>query len=186
MCVTDALPTYRWSREGFLKAWEAGAFEHRVEFVDGEVIPVVIGDWHGRATFRIAHALIEAGCDATSSTLPAGESLPDPDCWVPRPGALPAGKVAARLSEWAADDVLLVVEVADETVTFDLTVKARLYGSAGFGTYWVVTREAVYVHTEPTEAGYRHRTEHRSGERVPVPGSDLELSVDDLIGASSG
>ncbi|MBF6336203.1 hypothetical protein IU450_09935 [Nocardia abscessus] len=27
----------------------AGAFGHRVELVEGEVRPVVIGSWHGRA-----------------------------------------------------------------------------------------------------------------------------------------
>jgi hypothetical protein len=179
--MSEVLPTYHWTRDGFLKAWEAGAFDDRVEYVDGEVIPVVIGDWHGRTTMRVARALPGEGVEVSGSTLPAAGSLPDPDCWVRRAGATPAGQLAARLSEWAPDDVLLVVEVSDETVAFDLTAKARLYGSAGFATYWVVTREAVYVHTEPTPAGYRVRTEHRSGDDVPVPYTPATVAVDTLI-----
>lgn len=35
------------SAEIVREAWEAGAFDHRVELVEGEVWPVVIGDWHG-------------------------------------------------------------------------------------------------------------------------------------------
>lgn len=87
-----------------------------------------------------------------------------------------------KLSEWDAADVLLVVEVSDETVTLDLTTKARLYGSAGYGTYWVVTRDALYVHTEPTPDPYRVRTELRAGDHVTVPYADVELAVDTLIG----
>lgn len=183
--MTEASLTYRWTRDGFLRAWEAGAFDGRVEYIDGEVIPVVIGRWHGQATTRAIKALPDAGGEeVTQATLPSSGSLPDPDVWVLRPDAEPIAQLSGRLAEWDPADVLLVVEVSDETVTLDLTTKARLYGSAGYGTYWVLTRDALYVHTEPTPDGYRYRTELRAGERVPVPYADIELAVDDLIGAS--
>jgi hypothetical protein len=166
-----------------LKAWEAGAFEGRVEYVDGEVIPVVIGRWHGRTVTRVIKALPDDGVETTTATLPSSGSLPDPDCWALRSGAEPTAVIGRRLSEWNPVDVLLVVEVSDETVTFDLTVKARLYGSAGYGTYWVLTRDAVYVHTEPSADGYRVRTELRAGEVVPVPYAEAGLPVGELIGS---
>lgn len=181
--MTDAALTYRWSREGFLRAWEAGAFEARVEYVDGEVIPVVIGDWHGQVTVAIGAHLAHPSVTVTAATLPAGDSLPDPDCWVRRRRAQPESRIADRLSQWRSDDVLLVVEVSDETTTFDLGPKARLYGSAGFAVYWVITREALYVHTEPTSEGYRLRTELRRGETAALPYGDTVISIDDLISA---
>jgi hypothetical protein len=74
-----------------------------------------------------------------------------------------------------------VVEVSDDTVMADLTTKAALYGKAGYQAYWVVTKDVIYEHTEPTKAGYRVRVEYRPGDRIPVKYADTDLAVDDLI-----
>jgi Uma2 family endonuclease len=84
--MTHASHTRRWSRDEFLRAWEAGEFEHRVELIDGEVWPVSIGRWHGPTTVEVASALRHPSVVVTTETLPSGESLPDPDCWVRRRG----------------------------------------------------------------------------------------------------
>jgi hypothetical protein len=173
--------TYRWSQSEFMRAWEAGAFDHRVELVDGEVWPVVIGSWHGVTVGEIIAALPRAGAKVTTETLPSGESLPDPDCWVRRADATPIGKLGVRLSVWGPADVQLVVEVSDETLLADLEVKAKLYGRAGYPVYWVVTPEVIYEHTEPASTGYRVRREYRSGERIPVGYAGVELEVADLV-----
>lgn len=179
MAQTDL--SYRWSRDEFIRAWEAGTFERRVELVNGEVWPVVIGDWHGKTVGRIMRALPGTDVEVTTATLPSGYSLPDPDCWVLRAGAQPVETISTRLHAWDPSDVLLVVEVADETKPQDLGVKAALYGQAGFAVYWVITRDVIYEHSEPTAAGYRTRIEYRSGDRIPVAYAGAELAVDDLI-----
>jgi hypothetical protein len=120
--VSATVPNYRWSTSEFLRAWEAEVFDHRVELVDGEVGPVASGDWHGRMVTRLIRTLPEKGGVITSSTLPSGGSLPDPDCWVQRAGAKPVDQLTPRLSQWDPADVLLVVEVSDETVMADLNV----------------------------------------------------------------
>jgi hypothetical protein len=180
--VSVAPLAYRWSLSEFVRAWEARSFDHRVELVEGEIWPVVVGTWHGRTASRVIRALPEDGAQVTTETLPTGESLPDPDCCVLRTGAEPVGRVGTRLSVWNPADVLLVVEVSDETVLADLEIKARLYGRAGYAVYWVVTPEVVYAHTEPTSRGYRTRIEFRPGERIQVPYADKECDVVDLIG----
>lgn len=176
---------YRWSQSEFVRAWEAGAFDHRVEFIDGEIWPVVIGSWHGDTVGQLVASLPRSGVRVTTATLPTGGSLPDPDCWVRKAAAEPVGMVGSTLSVWSADDVLLVVEVADETLIQDLNVKASLYGRAGYPAYWVVSREAIYEHTAPLATGYRTRVEYRRGERIPVPYAATDLSVDDLIAPPS-
>jgi hypothetical protein len=91
-------------------------------------------------------------------SVPPGESLvvedsvPDPDCWIRPREAMGVGSVGTRLTRWRPQDVLLVVEVADETVSHDLGPKARVYARAGFSVYWVITRDGIYEHTEPTAA----------------------------------
>ncbi len=174
--------TYRWSATEFLRAWDAGAFAGHVELVEGEVWPVVIGDWHGATVFRVARALPVEGVTITAATLPSGESLPDPDCWVRPTDAEPRGDLGQRLSLWRADDVLLVVEVSDDSLFADLAVKARVYGSAGYPVFWVVSPDQICVHTEPIPGGYVRRTEYRRGEQVPLPYTDTALAVDDLLG----
>lgn len=159
---------YRWDVESFLRAQEAGAFRTRVELVDGEVWPVMLGDWHGEVTARVVAALTEHG-RASQATLATGGSLPDPDVWLRRPDAEPVGVVSARLSVWDPTDVVLVVEVADETVREDLTVKARLYASAGYARYWVVTRDGVHEHTAPTVDGYQQVRLVAAGDVLTLP-----------------
>lgn len=180
--MTSLRTAWRWSATEFLRAYDAGAFEGRVELVEGEVWPVVIGDWHGEAQARLMGLLRADGVTVTGSTLASGDSLPDPDCWVRRRDAEPRGELSKRLSLWRADDVLLVVEVSDDTLFDDLTVKARVYGSAGYPVLWVVSPEKVYVHTRPIPGGYAERQEYVRGQRVPVPYADVELAVDELIG----
>ncbi|MFC7549301.1 Uma2 family endonuclease [Plantactinospora sp. GCM10030261] len=179
--MTRPALAYHWSQSEFVRAWEAGAFDRRVELVEGEIWPVVIGSWHGDTVGQLLAMLPRSGVRVTTSTLPTGESLPDPDCWVRRADADPVGSVGSRLSIWAAADVLLVIEVSDDTTIQDLNVKAKLYGRAGYPAYWVVTQEAIYEHTGPISTGYRTRVEYRRGERIPIPYVDVDLAVDDMV-----
>lgn len=70
-----------------------------------------------------------------------------------------------------AQDALLLIEVADKTLTYDRTVKASLYASAGVPTLWVIDVSAGELHrfSEPGTAGYRQRMVLRRGDRVPLP-----------------
>ncbi|QIS21793.1 Uma2 family endonuclease [Nocardia terpenica] len=179
--MSEATLSYHWSRDEFVRAWKAGVFDHRVELVEGEIWPVVIGDWHGGTVGEIIGMLRHPGVRVMTSTLAAGDSLPDPDCWVKRIDAEPAGSVGARLSIWKPEDVLLVVEVSDETVMQDLTIKQKMYGRTGYPVYWVVTQDVIYEHTEPTQDGYRRRTEYRPGDRIPIPYANADIAVGELL-----
>ena len=92
------------------------------------------------------------------------------------------GWLSPRISRWDPADVLLVVEVSDETVVEDLDIKARLYGAAGYAAYWVLTREAVFEHTGPGPDGYRTVVRYRRGEEIPLPYADRGVAVSDLLG----
>ena len=178
---------HRWSTEGFLRAWEAGAFDDaRVEMVDGEVWPVSIGDWHGDVTMGVGRALPNGSVKVTSQSLVLATSVVDPDVWVRPSGSRPRSMASRRMAVWDPADVLLVVEVGDETLAADLTVKARLYAAAGFAVYWVVGRDAVHEHTGPTPFGYRTVRQHWPGDRLAVPYTDQVLDVAALIGTDAG
>lgn len=178
---------YRWGLDEFLLAWEAGAFDKRAELIDGEVWDVPIGLWHAETTGTIIRALPNGSVRVLAGSLPAGQSLPEPDCWVLRAGARPVEQLSPRMSRWAAQDVLLVVEVSDETRDHDLTRKSTIYSEAGFAAYWSVTREGVYAHTGPGPGGYRTRLLHPRGTDLAVPYAiEVSLAVDDLIASQEG
>lgn len=178
--------TWRWDPDSFVRAWEADVFgDQRVEMIEGAVVPVVIGMWHGTVTAKVTRLLPE-GDDSSwlvlSASLPYGGSVPDPDCWVLRRSAKPVGSLGERLSRWAPEDVGLVVEVADESLSTDLGVKSEVYGGGGVPTYWVVHRGGVEVFTDPHPRGYGSRRLVSPGEWVAVPYLPGQtLAVDDLL-----
>jgi Uma2 family endonuclease len=53
-------------------------------------------------------------------------------------------------------DALLVVEIADTSLAYDLQIKAQLYGSHGVREYWVINAATLVttVHTQPLRARY--------------------------------
>lgn len=179
--MSTAAATYRFTPEEFVRAWDAGAFSGRVEMVEGEVWPVAIGQWHGRTTGRITRALPNHRFEITSESLITDDSVPDPDCWVCAGDAVSIGRFGRRLSRWRPADVLLVVEVGDESAAYDLAVKAGVYGRAGFPVYWVATREGIFEHTDPTPQGYRTRTTYLPDEMIPVRHAGTTLAVSDLL-----
>ena len=65
-------------------------------------------------------------------------------------------------------DLLLVVEVSDSTLKFDLTTKARLYARAGITEFWVldIRGRRLIVHRDPAVGKYASVMEY--GEREPA------------------
>jgi Uma2 family endonuclease len=67
-----------------------------------------------------------------------------------------------------AEDVLLVIEVADTTGRWDRTVKRPLYSAAGLAEVWIVdvTAKVIEVALEPEVDGYRSNHQIRVGNAV--------------------
>ena len=89
-------------------------------------------------------------------------SEPEPDLVVLRqPRTRP--KMKARPT-----DILLIVEVADSTRSFDLTKKADLYARAGIADYWVfdTNKREIIVHQDPISGKYTSIAVYRSDETV--------------------
>ena len=69
------------------------------------------------------------------------------------------------------DDVGLVVEVADTSLSYDRAIKRRMYARAGVVHYWIVNLVAgqVEAHSEPTEAGgFARRDVFEREAEVPI------------------
>lgn len=118
--VAETSPVLVWTQEQFIDAWEAGVFagHKRVQMIEGEVWELgPMHLWHGAATSTVNALLRQPGVKVYSAaTLPTSNSVPDPDVWVLREGAKPTGDVRGY-ETWQPEDVLLVVEVADSTLS---------------------------------------------------------------------
>lgn len=81
------------------------------------------------------------------------------------------------------EDVFLLVEVADSSLTYDQSRKAPLYGRAGVCEYWIVNipQRQVEVHREPCDLGYRSKEVVKSGKIAPTAFPDAEIDVTELL-----
>jgi Uma2 family endonuclease len=84
-----------------------------------------------------------------------------------------------------ADDVLLLIEVADSTLRLDRRVKVPLYARAGIAEAWLLdlTTERLEVFRDPADERYRDIVRlERGASLTPLAFPDLTLVVDDLLG----
>ncbi len=103
--------------------------------------------------------------------LPGLETAPQPDIvWVAR-GRYRSARPMAR-------DVLLVIEVADSSLSEDRGEKLGLYAQAGIAEYWIANLidHCVEVCRDPEGSRYRNVTIHRGSEEVrPLALPDVVL-----------
>lgn len=84
--------------------------------------------------------------------------------------------------------VLVVIEVADSSVSYDLGEKLRLYASVGIPVYWVIdlVNDAIVVLEDPDSGTpqYRQRNIYHKGESVSLTladGTVVTTPVDALL-----
>ena len=166
---------YRMTAGQFRKAIDAGVFgERHVELLGG--IPFVKSENppHILSSIRVVAGLSNLTMSPRwvvnkEHRLELGLWLPLPDVVVLR------GPDVTYGTRWArADDVALLVEIADTSYARDSGVKLRRYAGFRFPVYWIVdlNRRLVEVRTLPygdgKQAGYGRCDIYRDGDHVPV------------------
>ncbi|MFN8440997.1 MAG: Uma2 family endonuclease [Caldilineaceae bacterium] len=113
------------------------------------------------------------------------ESEPEPDLYIARGNAK-----RYRNRHPYADDLVLIVEVAEATLSRDRNLKKRIYAQAGIPTYWIVNLvdKQIEVYSEPTtktkNPTYSQRRDYGFTQKVPllIAGEVIgEISVADVI-----
>lgn len=186
MAIVEEHPRRRFTAEEVLRMVETGILsdDEPVELLDGELHVMTPQDpWHATTTKRVERLLEEAAGPGyhTRAHSPIGggkHDLPEPDV------ALVRGEVEDyRKSHPGADDILLVVEVARTSQSYD-RAKAERYARAGIQTYWLLDLPAhrLELYAGPTPEG--RYTEHRILEpdaSVRIPGTGIERTVAELF-----
>jgi Uma2 family endonuclease len=163
----------------------AGVFDEddRLELLDGEIIQMnPVGRRHvatvNRLTRVFARLFGERALISVQNPLVLDSGTePRPDLVLLRPLSLPTGQ-----------DAYLVVEVADTTVVYDTTRKARAYAPAGVPSLWVVAlgrtapRDRVLLFSDPIDGSYSVRQHAYRGEVLTVPAAaHVPIAISDFL-----
>ncbi len=111
--------------------------------------------------------------------LPDIESKPEPDLVV-----MHQPVTSYILQHPGPDDLLLLAEVSDTTLAFDLKDKSILYARAKISEYWVldIVGRRIVVHLDPSPIGYQNVASYSESELVvPFSHPTSSLLVRDVL-----
>lgn len=173
--------------ESYQRLGELGVLgeDDRVELIHGQVVEMTpIGDRHASCVRRLhdllaRDALELAIIDVQNPVVLGNHDAPQPDLAVlrRRPDRYPHHP--------RAQDILLVIEVADTSLAYDRDVKIPLYASAGIPEAWLVdlTGDQVGVYREPRTGTYaRVQWAARGDVLTPLQLPQVTLAVTDIMG----
>lgn len=178
------LPRRRFSVADVVRMVEVGLIgpDERLEVIDGEIVEMSPKGYR--------HEGLKGAI-----TRRWGKTCPDEFDFIPETGLYLSDTVylepdfvvyPARVSlkDLKGPDVLLAIEIADSSLSYDLKVKPGIYAAHGVRELWVVDveRRVVHLHADPGPGGYGS-VERMPADRRLVPRhapEALAFALDDL------
>ena len=169
---------YHWmARVGILRP------DDRVELIEGEVVQMTPIGWrHARCVSNLNMLLARYAGDryvvsVQNPTTVDEHDEPQPDLALLR--ELPTGRLPGP------EEVVLVVEVSDTTLSYDQNIKLPLYARAGISEACIVDLQGdlVEVHADPRPNSYARtsRYDREDGQLRSEALQDLALPVDQIL-----
>jgi len=159
--------------------------DDRVELIGGQVVEMSpIGDRHASCVRRLIrlfarHLLDLAVIDVQNPVVLGERDAPQPDVTLLKP------RTDAYPHHPRAEDILLVIEVADTTLAYDRDIKLPLYARVGIPEAWLVDLESdrIQVCREPAGGQYTSvRAVSRGNTITPLRFPNMTVSADDVLG----
>jgi Uma2 family endonuclease len=181
--AAEGLPRWRWTTADIERLTAAGCFDDmdRIELIGGEMVPMPAD---GRRHSILVDRIFDLWVTREPARLRVGEekqfnldeaTYTKPDILVWRRGL--------EVPDVRGPDALLVVEVADSSLSKDLDVKRRLYAAFGVREYWVIAAEnlTTTIHTDPQADDYASVVDRpATALLVPRFASALSVQLSDL------
>jgi Uma2 family endonuclease len=171
---------YRMAEVGLLSE------DDRVELIEGEIIEMSpIDSTHGGTVKRSSSFLNRKLGDICVISVQDPIRLndfsePQPDLALLKPRKDFYSKTHPK-----AEDVLVVIEMADTSLAYDRNVKLPLYARAGIAESWliVLAKEVIEIHTQPKNGKYQKTQRLKRGKALVSPTiPSFSCKVDDLLG----
>lgn len=178
----------RFTVDEYYRMAEAGILgpEDRVELIDGQIIQMSpIGTRHAarvsRAMAQFNRALGSRAVVGPGSPVQLSDwTEPEPDVVVFKPKA-----DFYEMQKPTPTDVLLVVEVSDTSLHYDMQVKLPFYAEAGIPEVWIedVSSDVLHVFREPAGNNYGVTLALKRGDVIsPLAFPDIAIAISDLVG----
>ena len=178
-----------WTVNEVLRMQETGILtpDNRLELICGELIEMSPSGNRHRIVVNCINKLLNKLI---------GEAY---TIWVQTPitlNELSAPEPDIALLKWKGDfyspqppgpeDILLIIEVADSSLSFDRTIKASLYAEFGIPEYWILNLQepCLEQYQLPGKDGYARITRVSIEEKLELPGLGQEIIVGQLLGVS--
>lgn len=186
--LAEPLPHKTWTRNELALIEATGVLEGtHYELIEGELIDKMgKGYPHSmgvlamvnalKAIFGMENAIQEVAINVAAEDNPRNE--PEPDVSVLQQNAFAVGENPGPA------DIVLLVEVADSSLSQDLSTKAKLYARAGIPEYWVLDLNGrrMFVHRDPVEGRYGTRFEvDAKGAVEPLSKPGHAISLADIL-----
>ena len=178
-------PRKRWTREECVALEASGIWDQQhLELIEGELISKMgkkrphayaTGMLHAWLLRVFGEQFVEQETSIDVATEDNLVNEPEPDLIV-----LSKPSREIRDQNPQPSEIRLALEIAESTLKFDLTVKARLYARAQIVEYWVVDipGRRIVVHRDPQEGQYRSVVAYAEHESVkPHAAPDHEFPV---------
>lgn len=178
------LPRRRWTLAEVERMVATGIVrdDERIELIDGEIVAMSPkGRRHEIIRSALAHRWSREApedimvCQETPLQLD-DHVAPEPDIILHPMAILPP--------DVRGDTVLLVVEIADSSHTYDLETKAPIYAAFGVREYWVIDARTLVttLHRRPSAGGYEERATIAGSDEVsPAAVPSLGMSLAELV-----
>jgi Uma2 family endonuclease len=181
--AAEGLPRWRWTVAEVERMAAAGYFNEydRFELLGGEIVPMSPkGRRHEIVRGKLAYRFTRLASEDVFVVSGAQFNLADDTYVEPDILVHPAEILTPDVR---GGDALLVVEVADTSLAYDLKTKAPLYASCGVREYWVINAVTLMtaVHRQPSGNSYAFMREIAPDTLlVPTSSQALAVSLDAL------
>ena len=186
MTMLAATLSHRFTVEEYYQMAEVGILkpDAEVELIDGVIVDrMPMGPFHSGAVGHLLELLTQVadGRWMLSCQGPLhidSHNEPQPDLMLLRPAAH-----RYKTDHPTPEDVYLVIEVSDSSLSFDQRTKLPLYARAGVPEVWIlnVPLKQLEIHRQPTFTGYEQREVLRAGMAAPAAFPDATLDVAALM-----
>ena len=170
------MPVCRLGVEQYEQMIRAGIItkDDRIELLDGWIVPKMTKNPpHVLASELVRNSiqpiLPKGWCVCSEAPVRVQKSMPEPDVMVLR------GDLRQYCNRrMTAEDVGLIVEVADASLAHNQVFKKAIYAQAGIPVYWLVNliEQRIEEYTDPAgadeTADYRQRRDFSSGDQIPL------------------
>ncbi len=176
--AAEGLPRRRWS-VAELEAMVAKGIiseDERFELIGGEVVPMCPkGRRHEVLRSKLAYHITRRASDDLMVVAEAQLNLTDDSYVLPDILVHPA---AIEVPDVRGPTALLVIEIAESSVSYDLKTKAPIYAGHGLREYWVINALTLSttIHRQPTDSGYAWVQSLEADDRL-VPEAVPQLAV---------